>query len=91
MVLFLIMLYQNFQYFYPKDTIQFTCTLGDTVVKSITLMNPTNKFLEYAIKHEGNECFIFPNINEIKIEPGKEIDYQITFKSKFSNKTEGKV
>ena len=91
MILLLTMLYQNFQYFYPKDTIQFTCTLGDTVVKSITLMNPTNKFLEYAIKHEGNECFIFPNINEIKIEPGKEIDYQITFKSKFSNKTEGKV
>ena len=91
MILFLIMLYQNFQYFYPKDTIQFTCTLGDTVVKSITLMNPTNKFLEYAIKHEGNECFVFPTFNDIKIEPGKEIEYQITFKSKFSNKIDGKV
>ena len=91
MILFLAMLYQNFQHFYPKDTIHFSCTLGDTIIKSISLMNPANKFLEYGIKHEGNECFIFPNYNEIKIEPGKEIDYQITFKSKFSNKTEGKV
>ena len=91
MVLFLIMLFQNFQHFYPKDTIQFSCTLGDTVVKSISLMNPTNKYLEYTVKHEGNECFNFPNMTEVKIEPGKEIEYQITFKSKFSNKTEGKV
>ena len=90
-ILFLIMLYQNFQHFYPRDTIQFSCTLGDTIVKSITLMNPTNKNLEYAIKHEGNDSFNFPEFNEIKIEPGKEIDYQITFKSKFSNKIEGKV
>ena len=54
-------------------------------------MNPTNKYLEYAIKHEGNDSFIFPNSNEIKIEPGKEVDYQITFCSKFSNKSTGKV
>ena len=91
MVLFLTMLYQNFQHFYPKDTIQFSCTLGDTIIKSINLMNPTNKYLEYAIKHEGNDSFIFPNSNEIKIEPGKEVDYQITFCSKFSNKSTGKV
>ena len=91
MILFLTMLYQNLQHFYPKDTIQFTCTLGDTIIKSITLMNPTNKYLEYAIKHEGNESFIFPAYNDIKIDPGKEVEYQITFKSKFSNKTEGKV
>ena len=90
-VLFLIMLYQNFQHFYPKDTIQFSCTLGDTIVKSITLMNPTNKYLEYAIKHEGGDSFIFPNFSDIKIEPAKEVEYQITFKSKFSNKTEGKL
>ena len=46
MILFLTMLYQNLQHFYPKDTIQFTCTLGDNIIKSITLMNPTNKYLE---------------------------------------------
>ena len=91
MVLFLTMLFQNFQHFYPKDTIQFSCILGDSIVKSITLMNPTNKTLEYSIKHEGNECFNYPNLNEIKIDPNKEIEYQITFKSKFSNKVDGKV
>ena len=91
MVLFLTMLFQNFQHFYPKETIQFSCVLGDSIVKSISLMNPTNKPLEYAIKHEGDECFIYPNMNEIRIDPNKENEYQITFKSKFSAKVEGKI
>ena len=91
MVLFLTMLFQNFQHFYPKDTIQFSCVLGDSIVKSISLMNPTNKPLEYAIKHEGDDCFVYPNINEIKIEANKEYEYQITFKSRFSTKVDGKI
>ena len=91
MLLFLTMLFQNFQHFYPKDTIVFSCVLGDTIIKSISLMNPTNKPLEYAIKHEGNDCFVYPNNNEIRIEPNKEVDYPITFKSKFSTKVESKV
>ena len=91
MVLFLTMLFQNFQHFYPKDTIQFSCVLGDTIVKSISLMNPTNKPLEYAVKHEGDDCFVYPNTNDIRIEPNKEYEYQITFKSKFSTRVDGKI
>ena len=92
MVLFLTMLFQNLQHFYPKDTIQFSCILGDSVIKAITLYNPTNKILEYAIKYEGNDCFIHPpGILDAKIEPGKEFEYQITFKSKLSTKVEGRV
>ena len=91
MVLFLTMLFQNFQHFYPKDTIQFTCVLGDSIVKSISLMNPTNKPLEYAVKHEGDDCFIYPTTNDIRIEPNKEYEYQITFKSKFSTRVDGKI
>ena len=92
MVLFLTMLFQNLQHFYPKDTIQFSCILGDSVIKAITLYNPTNKILEYAIKYEGNDCFIHPpGILDAKIEPGKEFEYQITFKSKLSTKVDGRV
>ena len=92
MVLFLTMLFQNLQHFYPKDTIQFSCILGDSVIKAITLYNPTNKVLEYAIKYDGNDCFIHPpGVLDAKIEPGKEFEYQITFKSKLSTKVDGKV
>ena len=92
MVLFLTMLFQNLQHFYPKDTIQFSCILGDSVIKAITLYNPTNKILEYAIKYEGNDCFIHPpGVLDAKIEPGKEFEYQITFKSKLSTKVDGRV
>ena len=92
MVLFLTMLFQNLQHFYPKDTIQFSCILGDSVIKAITLYNPTNKILEYAIKYEGNDCFIHPpGLLDAKIEPGKEFEYQITFKSKLSTRVDGRV
>ena len=91
MALFLTMPFQNFQHFYPKETIQFSCVLGDTIVKSKSLMNPTNKPLVYAIKHEGDESFIYSSMNEIRIDPNKESEYQITFKSKFSSKVEGKI
>ena len=92
MVLFLTILFQNLQHFYPKDTIQFSCILGDSVIKAITLYNPTNKILEYAIKYEGSDCFIHPpGLLDAKIEPGKEFEYQITFKSKLSAKVDGKI
>ena len=91
-LLFLTMLFQNFQHFYPKDTIQFSCILGDSVIKAITLLNPTNKILEYSIKYEGSDCYsIQQGGSDIKIEPGKEIEYQITFKSKISKSVEGKI
>ena len=56
-------------------------------------MNPTKKSLEYAVKYEGSDCFSINKANspEIKIDPGKEIEYQITFKSKLSSKVEGKI
>ena len=91
MVLFLSMLFQNFQHFYPKDTINFSCILGDSVIKAITLYNPTQKPLEYTVKYEGNESFVHPEVADIKIDPGKEFEYQITFKSKFSTKVDGRV
>ena len=94
-LLFITVLFQNMQHFYPKDTITFSCILGDTLIKAISLMNPTKKTLEYSIKYEGSECFSInnnnTNNNEIKIDPGKELEYQITFKSKLSTKVEGKI
>jgi hypothetical protein len=43
------------------------------------------------VKYEGNESFVHPEVSDIKIDPGKEFEYQITFKSKFSTKVDGKV
>ena len=89
-LLFLTVLFQNLQHFQPKDTISFSCILGNTLVKAITLMNPTKKTLEYKVKYEGSDCFLLNqgNNSDIKIEPGKELEYQITFKSKLSKKAE---
>ena len=60
-LLFLTVLFQNMQHFNPKDTIVFSCILGDSLVKIISLMNPTKKTLEYSVKYEGSECFSINN------------------------------
>ena len=47
--------------------------INDIVIKAITLYNPTKKIFEYAIKYEGNDCFIHPpGVLGAKIEPVKE-------------------
>jgi hypothetical protein len=92
MVLFLVMLYQNLQHFIPKQTIPFTCILGDTVTKAIFLENQSaTKRIEYLVKIEGSSDFSTQTFNEIKLEPGQSMEYPIYFKSRLSQQVEAKI
>ena len=92
MVLFLIMLYQNLQHFIPKQTITFSCILGDTVTKAIYLENTSQtKQIEYIVKIEGSTDFFTQTFNEIKLEPGQNIEYPIYFKSRLSQNVDAKI
>jgi len=92
MILFLIMLYQNLQHFIPKQTIPFQCILGDTVTKAIYLENTSNvKRIEYVVKIEGCNDFYTQSFNEIKLEPGQNMEYPIYFKSRLSQQVEAKI
>ena len=91
MLLFIIMLFQNLQHFIPKDTIVFTCVLGETVSKTINLSNPKpDRRIEYFIKKKGSEDFIIQTATEIKLETG-EVEFPIQFKSRISAPVEGKI
>lgn len=92
MLLFLIILFQNLQHFVVKETIEFSCILGDSVIKAIELKNPlNNRDLEYEIKTTGSPDFIFQGPSDIKIEPGKDVEYQITFKSRITQPVEAYI
>lgn len=92
MILFLVMLYQNLQHFIPKQTIPFSCILGDTVTKAIYLENTSQtKRIEYLVKIEGCSDFYTQSFNEIKLEPGQNMEYPIYFKSRLSQAVEAKI
>ena len=86
------MLYQNLQHFIPKQTIPYTCILGDTVTKAIFLENQSaTKRIEYLVKIEGCSDFSTQTFNEIKLEPGQSMEYPIYFKSRLSQQVEAKI
>jgi len=92
MLLFIIMLYQNLQHFYRKDVVKFTCILGDSITKAISLVNTTNKLIEYDVKFHGSPDFFLPSNSEIKLEPGSpEYQYPITFKSRLTQEVRATI
>jgi hypothetical protein len=90
-MLFIVMLFQNLVHFIPKDTITFTCVLGETVTKVITIENSNpNRRIEYFVKKEGSDDYVIPNIPEIKLENAP-YELPVQFKSKVSMPVEGKL
>jgi len=97
-LLFITMLFQNLQHFIPRDTLIFSCTLGDTILKSVNLANNTNKRIQYIIKKEGSDDFNIGSphnlvSSEIKIDPNTPhgVDFNIAFKSRISAPVQGKI
>lgn len=92
MIIFVTMLYQNLPLFNPKDTIIFSCILGDEVTKELTLANPSGKKVEYSIKKEGSEDFVIKNPQDIKLETATSTyTIYISFKSRIFEDVSGKI
>ena len=98
MLLFMIMMFQNLQHFIPRDTLIFSCILGDTILKSVNLANNTKKRIDYIVKKEGSDDFNIESphnlvSNEIKIDPYTPggVDFNIAFKSRIFAPVYGKI
>lgn len=58
MVMLLVQLFFSLPHYIPqKDPIVFQCILGEEVIKSIELKNPTQKPISYFVKYEGHPDF----------------------------------
>jgi hypothetical protein len=86
-----IMLFQNLQHFIPKDCISFSCILGEIVNKTINLVNPSNKRIEYDVTLEGSSDFQLQGLKEVRLDPNNSIEYSVTFKSRLSQQVNGRL
>lgn len=99
LILFVLLLFQNFKHLVPKQAIIFSGILCEQVNKSVVISNTTSKKLEYTVKIEGHEDFSLITPNEIKVDPGQELEVLVGYKSRtskeqmaflyFLNKNEG--
>ncbi|CAD8117028.1 unnamed protein product [Paramecium sonneborni] len=92
MIMLLVQLFFSLPYYIPqKEPIFFSCVLGEEVVKSIELKNPTQKPISYWVKYEGHPDFQLEGDESIKIEPDVPYQYKIKFTSRISQPVSGRV
>ena len=75
-LLFVVFLYNSLPQLIPKTTIDFTCMLGESVVKNIELTNPSNKMISYSARIEGCPDFSIEH-SEVRLEPKSSVQLPV--------------
>lgn len=86
MLLFTVFLYNSLPQLIPKTTIDFTCMLGETVVKNIELTNPSNKTISYSARLEGCADFSIEH-SAVRLEPKSSVQLPVQLMPTSSNPT----
>lgn len=89
-ILMLLHLYLNLPNMIPKGKIEFGGVLGNPVLKTIELRNPSKKPVKYDVTIQGSDDFILSQ-EEVEIAPHSHADYLITLKARFFEPTSAKV
>ena len=89
-VLFLVHLFHSLPYYLPKQTIEFECTLDETVIKNIMIQNPTSKPLTYYIKLEGVSDFSIDSDN-VTVHPKQSGNYPVKFHARISRQVFARI
>ncbi|KAK3255401.1 hypothetical protein CYMTET_35412 [Cymbomonas tetramitiformis] len=76
MLIFVLYLYQTLPQFIPKTTIEFSGLLGQTLVKTIELTNPSKKSISYAARLEGSTAFSLTT-KMVKLEPMSTVEFPV--------------
>ena len=89
MLLFVLQLFNALPHYEAKQTIEFKCTLGEEIIKTIDLANPNSKPISYWVKLENyndkvndfslesEDCFV--------IEPKTTFKFKVKFSSRVSD------
>eukprot|EP01022_Parablepharisma_sp_SALTPOND_P034835 TRINITY_DN931_c0_g1_i1.p1 TRINITY_DN931_c0_g1~~TRINITY_DN931_c0_g1_i1.p1 ORF type:complete len:1690 (-),score=186.44 TRINITY_DN931_c0_g1_i1:61-5130(-) len=88
MVIFCTQLFLYLPHYIPSDSIVFSCTLSQTVTKTIELRNDNKDRISYFVQLEGSPDFVIGDKRYITIEPGKTEAYPVTFVSRISKPVE---
>lgn len=90
MLMWVLHLYQALPQLIPKTSIEFNCTLGATMKKSIALTNPSSRPISYMITLEG--CDDFSNeFSQITLDPKSVTQYIVSLTPKFSKPQEARL
>ena len=89
-LLLILYLYQNLPQYVPKTTIEFFGVLGQRVVKSIELRNPSKKAINYYVTLEGSSDFKVSS-RQIVLEAGSAESFPIEFVSRFSKQVQARL
>lgn len=83
MVLLCLYLYQTLPMYIPKTTIEFSGKLGETVLRTLELSNPSGREVNYRVKLEGDEAFAVSQ-STVTLPPKGTVEFPIEFTSRFS-------
>ena len=91
-ILFLIQLYNALPNYVSKgQPIIFSCTLGEEVIKTIELTNPTTKPISYWVKYDGSSDFKPEFEDCFKIEARQTFKFKVKFVSRVSKAQTGRI
>ena len=90
MLLLVMFLYQNLPQFVPKAGVDFYGVLGEQIVKSIEMKNPTRKTINYRVILEGSTDFSIET-TKLRLEPGEEGSFPISLNARFTKEVNGRI
>ena len=89
LLLFFLQLFNALPHYDPKSNIEFKCILGEEVVKTIELTNPTLKPISYCVKLENKnekvQDFSLESEDNFVIDPKSVFKYKVKFISRVSD------
>ncbi|EGR30900.1 hypothetical protein IMG5_121460 [Ichthyophthirius multifiliis] len=76
----------------PKENpIIFSCILGEEIVRTITLSNPTQRTIWYQVRLVGHSDFQLNSEDIFMIEPKKEYSFRVKFVSRVSDMVTARI
>lgn len=90
MLLVVLYLYQNLPQYLPRTSIEFSGVLGQTIVKSIELRNPSTSTITYYVTIEGSPDFTI-DTQTLELEPQATVAYSVEFTSRFSSEVTARL
>jgi hypothetical protein len=89
-VMWVLHMYQALPQLIPKTSIDFNCTLGDTMRKSIALTNPSSKPISYAVTLDGCDDFS-TELQHISLDPKSVTQFIVSLTPRFSKPQEARL
>lgn len=84
MLILVLHLFNQLPNYLNKGTEVFSCVLGQSISRTLLIINKNNRPVSYWVKLEKEEDFKLEGGDHIKLEPNQHLPYKIKFVSRIS-------